>query len=811
MKEENPKQTIIIDSSDRMKKPAGFLTSLFSLSDLLNLFILLVTLGIAVWSVEDARWISLSPSLMSAFIPSVLAGFILAKSRLPSPAAHLTALISGAAIVVIQVILIYPEPGLTDRWLRFADELQTWWHAAELGAPSPVVIHIALIFSYLAWIVGYFSAWALIKKNNPWIAVFFGTVVILVNLNFRSNEEHFHFLAFMAAALALLATSTFTMYSSRLTGRKGPFSGWGPRLWAFISVCLIVSTTFIAWDSSGFRVDKIAEAARSKNVFKSELDLYWKNFFAPARGSGPPLLVHGNQQDIRFSGSLELSDQVVFIINTERENYWKTQIYDVYQSTGWSTSEVDILNIDTEEARSGGMAADNILSYTVVPQVITNVLPVTGELVSSSVPVTLNSLAPQVFEINMTDSSEDSLLPGDIAAAAGAIRANQAAFRRQAGRIQALLPSGLKLVYFNYSRGGSLRSISVTRDQTEDSPITAVLSRQPLSLQQKVQMEAAVLDPPSQADLASAGTDYPKPITDRYLHLPDSLPDRVRDLAEEITRDAATPYQKAEAIEEYLAQYPYTLTIETPPVDADGVDFFLFTQKSGYCTYFASAMTVLLRAADVPARLVTGFLPGEPDTVTGGYVIRDRNYHAWTEVYFPGYGWIEYDATPPGAVPGTSDDIPAIDPVSPPDIPEPDQGAVQVPDTGVLPPGPVDDINPRIAAGVIAGIVFGLLLAAWALLYRRPSTSKSFYQRLVLLASLAGLGPRPWQTALEFSEKLSAALPRQSPAIKRITQIYVNHRYGGKTGGCEEDPALADSWPQLRRALLKKALRIPER
>ncbi|MDD5702866.1 MAG: hypothetical protein PHU23_12550, partial [Dehalococcoidales bacterium] len=470
MKEENSKQPVSIDSSDKMKKPAGFLASLFSLSDLLNLFVLLVALGIAVWSVEDARWISLSPSLMSVFIPSVLAGFILAKSRLPSPAAHLSALLAGAAIVIIQVILIYPEPGLTHRWLRFVDELQTWWHAAELGAPSPVMIHIALIFNYLAWIIGYFSAWALIKKHNPWIAVFFGTVVILVNLNFRSSEKHFYFLAFMVSALALLATSTFTMYCSRLTGRKWLFSGWGPRLWAFISVCLIVSTTFIAWDSSGFRVDKIAEAARSKNAFKSELDLYWNNFFAPARGSGPPLLVHGNQHDIRFGGSLELSDQVVFIINTEQENYWKTQIYDIYGSTGWRTSDVDILSIDMEEVTPGGrMTAGGILSYTVIPQVITNVLPVTGELVSSSIPVTLKSLAPQVFEINMTDSSEDSLLPGDIAAAAGAIRANRAAFRRQASPIQALLPRGLKLVYFNYSRGGSLRSISVTREQTEDS------------------------------------------------------------------------------------------------------------------------------------------------------------------------------------------------------------------------------------------------------------------------------------------------------------------------------------------------------
>ena len=101
-----------------------------------------------------------------------------------------------------------------------------------------------------------------------------------------------------------------------------------------------------------------------------------------------------------------------------------------------------------------------------------------------------------------------------------------------------------------------------------------------------------------------------------------------------------------QAIINYLKDYPYNLKIEAPPANADGVDYFLFTQKTGYCTYFASALAVMLRSVGIPARMVVGFLPGQYDPKAHTYIIRDRDYHAWTEVYFPGYGWITFDPTP---------------------------------------------------------------------------------------------------------------------------------------------------------------------
>jgi protein-glutamine gamma-glutamyltransferase len=76
-------------------------------------------------------------------------------------------------------------------------------------------------------------------------------------------------------------------------------------------------------------------------------------------------------------------------------------------------------------------------------------------------------------------------------------------------------------------------------------------------------------------------------------------------------------------------------------------------RRAGHCEYFASAMTVMLRALGIPARYVNGFQTGEYNDVGGDFIVRASDAHSWVEVYFPGYGWLEFDPTPAGAVPQT--------------------------------------------------------------------------------------------------------------------------------------------------------------
>ena len=144
----------------------------------------------------------------------------------------------------------------------------------------------------------------------------------------------------------------------------------------------------------------------------------------------------------------------------------------------------------------------------------------------------------------------------------------------------------------------------------------------------------------SEETLRSAEVVYPAGIIERFLGLPTSLPDRISELASELTADAENTYDKAVAIETYLREeMEYTTLQQEIPHDADVVDYFLFESKKGFSDFFASSMVVMLRTQGIPARMVLGFGPGEPDPEQEGFVIQDKDSHSWPEVYFGDLGW----------------------------------------------------------------------------------------------------------------------------------------------------------------------------
>ncbi|MEA4928670.1 MAG: transglutaminase domain-containing protein, partial [Candidatus Limiplasma sp.] len=134
-------------------------------------------------------------------------------------------------------------------------------------------------------------------------------------------------------------------------------------------------------------------------------------------------------------------------------------------------------------------------------------------------------------------------------------------------------------------------------------------------------------------------------IYNAYTQLPSHMEQKVFDDAQNIVRGESTPYGKAMAIMRHLQKYyRYTLKPDTPPQNNDFVTYFLYVGKEGYCTYYASAMTVLCRMANLPARYVEGFL-AQPGADGLAYVT-GKDAHAWTEVYFEGFGWVAFDPTP---------------------------------------------------------------------------------------------------------------------------------------------------------------------
>ncbi len=150
----------------------------------------------------------------------------------------------------------------------------------------------------------------------------------------------------------------------------------------------------------------------------------------------------------------------------------------------------------------------------------------------------------------------------------------------------------------------------------------------------------------SSEELRNAGTDYPADVEETYTQLPSDVPDRVQRGTETLVADANNSYDAAVTIERYLrTNKEYSLEVDRP--EGDVADTFLFEMDAGYCTYFATTMVTMLRSQGIPSRVAVGYSTGQRiDSET--WVVRGTNAHAWVEVYFPEYGWVTFEPTPPG-------------------------------------------------------------------------------------------------------------------------------------------------------------------
>lgn len=154
----------------------------------------------------------------------------------------------------------------------------------------------------------------------------------------------------------------------------------------------------------------------------------------------------------------------------------------------------------------------------------------------------------------------------------------------------------------------------------------------------------------------------------RNLYLQGATNDALDALAEQIVTEAnaTNPYDKAEALRQWVSSNcVYTLDAPAVPRGRDAAEYFLRESKQGYCDLYATAFTVLCRHAGLPARVATGFAPGieDPNAKTKTFILRESDRHAWTEVYFQGYGWIVFDATQdtPGTTPAARTPEPQTD------------------------------------------------------------------------------------------------------------------------------------------------------
>jgi hypothetical protein len=322
--------------------------------------------------------------------------------------------------------------------------------------------------------------------------------------------------------------------------------------------------------------------------------------------------------------------------------------------------------------------------------------------------------------------------------------------------------------------------------------------------------------------LRQAGDSYPA-WTERYLQLPDDLPRRVHDLAQEVTAGLDNDYDRAAAIEAFLREYEYNEQIREPPAGVDRVDYFLFDMREGYCNYYASSMVVMARSVGIPARLAAGYARGDWEQDASAYRVRQHHSHAWVEVFLPRFGWIEFEPTANESIivrPRPASDAQPIR-----DFPE-DRPYWEdyLEDELLQGGGPFDRerfeqllreqrrqerIRTWTRVGGVLGISLAIIVIAWWQGRRRMDEirpARAYYERMVRRGTRFGCEMKLADTPNEYASTLSASIDDEEgeKLVSRITNAYVGERYGDKNPA-RYQPDFA--WRDLRAILTRWGIR----
>jgi transglutaminase-like putative cysteine protease len=258
--------------------------------------------------------------------------------------------------------------------------------------------------------------------------------------------------------------------------------------------------------------------------------------------------------------------------------------------------------------------------------------------------------------------------------------------------------------------------------------------------------------------------------------LPHPYP-RVLALAESVTAGDPTTYDKVQSLIDWIGTHTrYSLDIPPLPAGADTVDEFLFGNRVGFCEQISTSLAVMLRSLGIPAREAVGYVPGGYNPITDLFQVHANDAHAWVQVWFPGYGWQDFDPTaavPPGA---------------------PSPGATALQDVGAalrrIPPAPV----------ALALVATGLVVAAVRWRRARPgSWAEGVARSMERAGRRAGLPRRPAETLSQYAARLDELTARRGSddaTWSRLASSVEASAYGG------HDPP-----PETQRAMAGEARR----
>jgi transglutaminase-like putative cysteine protease len=786
--------------------------------------LLLLSVMLAVWSVGSVEWVAATPGLYLLALWGVVLGLLLAKMRFNGWLLAIGGLLLGIYLSFYQLTSLVEGATSLDRYAEVANRLFIWAKAFVNGSAISDTLPLSFFLLLTSWLVGFICSWSFFRRHNIWGAVLPSGIIVVVNFtNFLPGAQRLLLYPYLFVVFLLVAR-LFVLerehdWDHRSVQRFPPDSRLLPNAFRFalavvVVTCLLPSTSVklapvaAVWDRISAPASVIGEEfARSVGGLPAK-ETDSGHSFGPTQP---------------FGGGTTMGEESVLIVEAPFPIYLRARSYDVYTHEGWETGDTQMvspeLTPEQEPLEEFQKSQEVEVSVTALFSLAAGEpVYLGGYPVDMSIEYQLEVPQPAIHQISFAVGSEAELaveaesLPLDLQEALSHIQEMSSASHNTLTEsdIRSALTKDVWVVSWESDIEG-VEKFTVEQHAPILADTLSVRTSDPIAAGDSYHATILV-SAAAEADLSAAGAGYPDWILDRYLQLPDTMPSRVTDLAQELTEDIETPYGKAIAVRDYLRTLEYTLDMEAPPDGADGVDYFLFELQEGYCQYFASAMAVLLRTSGVPSRMVAGYGPGEsteqygPGDMMGHgpdawqdlqqtFVV--RNSHSWCEVFFPGYGWIPFEPTPVHVV------------ITRGEFGFPPQDADGIDDPAVEPDSKETDTpwNVRLLAIPLGLALFGAIVwLGWRRLLGQVSEPRVAYARIGHLAALSGVGPKENFTPQEYGRRLAAAVPKMSAALDEIVDTYVRVSYSKHDLNSEDRSNIARAWPEVRNHLLRRAL-----
>lgn len=745
-------------------------------NDLFTLFVLFLMLSAVSSAVSTAEWMAGLGVAFWAMTFGLLAGAALAFSSFNGWTAHIASAIYGIFTLTI-IGATHSSVDQTLDWrgrvFSLAERMIDWTRAAASNGTSRETVMFVLLLSALFWLLGYSAAWYSFRNRRIWHVLLPAGVTLFSNVFYYggNRDMSWYMIIYVVCALTLLA-------HSYLADREESWTRDHVRVARGLRVTFSAAAIGLGMVAlmAGKVVPDMASSPQAVDFFTAasgpygELMARWNRLFSNLKNYNiRPTDYYASS--FTLGGPRNLPPDPVMDITApiNYRYYWRAVSYDFYDGATWTSSFTGTRDL---AANDQNLQLPEFLGRDTLK-----------------------------VSVALLRGSDSVYMPGQ------ALRVGvptQAKFRRYDDGGFDLLQLKVPVPLLPGNRYDAVGALSVATDKELQEAPAAPLSRE---MQQK------------------------------YLAVPTQVPDRVKRTAIGITQRYTNTYDKAKAIETWLrTNIVYDDQLEAPPPGVEASDYIIFTTRRAYCNYYATAMAMMLRAVGVPARVSTGYAVGSvdqetPDQDIGVYHVKVSDSHTWPEVYFPNYGWIEFEPTAgqpelDRSSPEQFAGVPSTDFEPNPSIPR-DREDEQEDELdslrkarrdglGALAPladlvTGIEDIFNNAAPAVpwLFGLIalallgwLGLRLAESRGIASLPPVRKAYYM-LSRWATWLGIGGE--HTPYEQAELVSERAPSAADPIRKLTTMYVEERFSGKAKADIRSEMDAETYWKTARLELQKA------